>query len=91
MYDDHMRTVLIITIGMALALLFLAIGHRHKYIGTRRATVALIAVWTLAMIVNLVVGVSSGYSFREEFPILIVNVVTVAAGAVIGARIVGRT
>lgn len=85
-----MRTIVIVTIGIVLALVFLALGRRTASVGPQRAAVAFVVLWTLAMIGNLAVGVSHGYTVAEEFPILLINVLPGAAVALIGARLLTR-
>ena len=85
-----MRTIIIVTVGIALALVFLAIGRRVPSIGPLRAAIAFIVVWILAMIANFAVGVSHGYTVAEEAPILVVNVLPGAVVALVGARLLTR-
>lgn len=84
-----MRTVIIISIGIGLALASLAVGHRSR-LGTRRAAVWFSVIWTIAMVANLGVGVSHGYTVAEELPILLVNVLPPAAVATVGAYLTRR-
>ncbi len=85
-----MRTVIIVTIGIVAALVFLAIGRKVASVGPQRAAIAFVVLWTLAMIANLAVGVSHGYTVGEEFPILLVNVLPGAVVALVGARVLSR-
>lgn len=85
-----MRAIIIVTIGIVLALVFLAVGRKVGSVGPQRAAIAFVVVWMLAMIGNLAVGVSHGYSVAEEFPILLVNVLPSAAVALVGARLLSR-
>jgi hypothetical protein len=70
-----MRTVIIILIGIALwagclgvAKLF-AGPHSSTF---TIATVVFVAIWFVAAVVNMWVGVSrAGYTFREELPIFL--------------------
>ena len=78
-----MRTIIIVTLGVVLALIFLAVGRKVGSVGPQRAAIAFVVLWTLAMIANLAVGVSHGYTVAEEFPILLLNVLP---GAVVAAR-----
>jgi hypothetical protein len=58
-----MRTLIIILIGLALLAIAMAVTPR-----ARRAPVALafLPVWLVASGVNLSIGLSRGYSLREE-------------------------
>ncbi|MET9326853.1 hypothetical protein [Tsukamurella sp. NPDC003166] len=85
-----MRTIIIVTVGIVLAVLFLAVGRAVRSAGARHAAVAFVVLWILAMIANMIVGMTHGYSFGEEFPILLVNVVPGAVVALIGARLLTR-
>ncbi|MBS4100671.1 hypothetical protein [Tsukamurella paurometabola] len=85
-----MRTVVIVTLGIVLALAFLAVGRRSGSVGPQRAAIAFVVLWTLAMIANLAVGVSHGYTVAEELPILVVNVLPGAVVALVGARLLTR-
>ncbi|BDD82635.1 hypothetical protein TPB0596_23980 [Tsukamurella pulmonis] len=85
-----MRTIIIVTLGIVVALIFLAVGRRSAAIGPQRAAIAFVVLWTLAMIGNLAVGVSHGYTVAEELPILLVNVVPGAIVALVGARLLTR-
>lgn len=79
-----MRTSIIISIGVAVALVALFLGHKGP-LGAPRAAVWFSAVWAIAMIANLGVGISHGYSLAEELPILLLNVLPPTAVACIGA------
>lgn len=85
-----MRTMIIVAVGLAVALLFLSIGRLFPSVGVRQAGLVFVALWTFAMIVNLGVGVRHGYTLAEELPILLLNIVPVAAVAVIGAEVLAR-
>ncbi|ADG78791.1 Integral membrane protein OS=Tsukamurella paurometabola (strain ATCC 8368 / DSM / CCUG 35730/ CIP 100753 / JCM 10117 / KCTC 9821 / NBRC 16120 / NCIMB 702349/ NCTC 13040) OX=521096 GN=Tpau_2181 PE=4 SV=1 [Tsukamurella paurometabola] len=85
-----MRTVIIVSLGIVLALVFLAVGRTVPSIGTRKAAIAFTAVWTVAMVINMAVGMSHGYSFGEEFPILLMNVVPGVAVAFGGDYLLSR-
>ncbi|CAM3671876.1 MULTISPECIES: hypothetical protein [Tsukamurella] len=85
-----MRTVIIVSIGIVLALVFLAVGRKVDSIGTRRAAIAFTVVWTVAMAINMAVGMSHGYSFSEEFPILLINVLPGVAVAFGGDYLLSR-
>ncbi|WP_019202908.1 hypothetical protein [Tsukamurella sp. 1534] len=85
-----MRTIIIVSLGVILALVFLAIGRSQKAVGVKRAAIAFCVLWLLAMIANMAVGVSHGYSFGEEFPILLLNVIPGAAVALGGAYLLDR-
>lgn len=84
-----MRTIIIISIGIALALVSLVAGHRSR-LGTRRAAVWFSVLWTIAMIANLGLGVSHGYSVAEELPILLINVLPAVVVAALGAYLIRR-
>ncbi|MCS3779730.1 hypothetical protein [Tsukamurella ocularis] len=73
-----------------LALVFLAVARKVGSIGPRRAAIAFVVLWTLAMLGNLAVGVSHGYSVAEEFPILLINILPGAVVAVVGTRLFNR-
>ncbi len=84
-----MRTIIIISIGLVLALVSLVVGHRSR-LGTRRAAVWFSLLWTIAMIANLGLGVSHGYSLAEELPILLINVLPAVVVASVGVHLIGR-
>ncbi|KXP01332.1 hypothetical protein [Tsukamurella pseudospumae] len=85
-----MRTIIIVAVGIVLAVAFLAVGRAVRSVGAQRAAAAFVLVWILAMIANMIVGMTHGYSFGEEFPILLVNVLPGAVVALIGARLLTR-
>ncbi|MCW4353979.1 hypothetical protein ONR57_11780 [Hoyosella sp. YIM 151337] len=84
-----MRTLIIISAGILLALVALAMGKRSR-LGSRGAAIAFIALWTVAMIANLGLGLSHGYSLAEELPILLVNILPAGLVAVGGAYLASR-
>lgn len=85
-----MRTVIIVSLGIVLAVAFLLVGNKVDAIGTRRAAIGFAVLWTIAMLVNMGVGMSHGYSFAEEFPILLVNVLPGVAVAFGGDYLLSR-
>ena len=85
-----MRTLIIVGLGILLAIGFLALGRAVKTVGVLRAGVAFTVLWTIAMIVNMFVGMSHGYTFSEEFPILLLNVIPPVAVALGGGYYLRR-
>jgi hypothetical protein len=70
-----MRTAIIIVGGLVLLGLFALVGARFAggARGVANATVFFIALWFVAALINIWIGVArAGYSVREELPIFLV-------------------
>ena len=70
-----MRTAVIILGGVVLLALFAVVGWRFGggSPGIVTATKIFVAVWLVAALINMWIGVSrAGYSVAEEFPIFLV-------------------
>nr|WP_212763392.1 hypothetical protein [Gordonia araii] len=63
----------------------MAIGRRSERLGVRRAAIAFVTVWAIAMVVNMGIGISHGYTLAEELPILLINILPAALVAGVGA------
>ncbi|MCQ4129223.1 hypothetical protein NOU13_32470 [Rhodococcus erythropolis] len=85
-----MRTMVIISVGIALALVFLAAGVRSHAVGVRRAAGAFVGVWAIATIANMAWGVHEGYTATEELPILVANFLPASVVAAVGGLVLGR-
>ncbi|ORI27812.1 hypothetical protein BH686_05545 [Rhodococcus erythropolis] len=85
-----MRTMVIISVGILLALVFLAAGARSPAIGVRRAAGAFVGMWAITTIANMAWGVHEGYSAAEELPILVANFLPASVVAAVGGLVLGR-
>ena len=82
--------MVIISVGVVLALVFLAVGTRSHAVGVRRAAGAFVGVWAIATIANMAWGVHEGYAVAEEIPILVVNFLPASVVAAVGGCVLGR-
>jgi hypothetical protein len=82
-----MRTTVILAAGLLLlasAFLFARLFTQHYPAATTWATGAFLALWLLATGFNLWVGINkAGYSFRDEFPIMLLLFLVPAAAAIL--------
>ncbi|GAB3490975.1 hypothetical protein [Amycolatopsis cihanbeyliensis] len=66
------RTLVIIIVGLALAVVFLLAGLLVRPLGVKRAAEDFLLVWFALAAGNLAIGVfEAGYSFAEELPIFL--------------------
>lgn len=79
------RTAIIIIVGVAAALVFLAVGALAKKVGIRNAVSHFLVAWASVAVFNMGVGVfEAGYGVAEELPVLLVVFGVPAAVAGIG-------
>jgi len=85
------RTLLAIVVGLVLLAVVVALARRRPGPALAKALAVFGVVWFMACVVDLFIGLWSGYPFLDELFIhLLIFAVPVAAAVLVGRRVARR-